>query len=107
MEPFKPSRINPSKNKAFKQQLKAQAHHLKVILQTGKEGMSESFKKAVDTALKDHELLKIRMASLEQENKSSLLKALCEYCKATLVTTIGHVAVLYRPITKKQDKSAK
>lgn len=92
-----PHRNHPPLNNTFKRQLKAQAHHLKAILQMGKEGLTEPLKEAVNAALEDHELLKIRLTGIDRDNKSQCLEALCQHCNATLIHTIGHVAILYRP----------
>lgn len=87
----------PPLNNAFKRQLKARAHHIKAILQMGKEGLTEPFKEAVNSALEDHELLKIRLTGIHKESKSQQLEVICQHCNAILIHTIGHVAILYRP----------
>ena len=87
----------PPLNNAFKRQLKAQAHHLKAILQMGKEGLTTPFKDAVNAALEHHELLKIRLTGVDRNDRGQCLEEICQYCHATLIHTIGHVAILYRP----------
>jgi RNA-binding protein len=76
--------------------LRAQGHHLAAVLQIGKDGISPGFIEAVDRALDDHELIKIRVgqsAALDRE------QAAAELARATdshVAQVLGNTMLLYR-----------
>jgi len=75
--------------------LRELAHPLKPIVQIGQEGVSEGVLGAVEQALLDHELIKVRMH--EPEDKRGMAAELAERSGACLCGLIGHTAILYRP----------
>lgn len=77
-----------------RQYLKARAHDLHALLQTGKEGLSPAFVAQVDEALLAHELIKIRLT--RPEDKKGLAQELARQSSATFVELIGHTVILYR-----------
>ena len=79
-----------------KQQLKAQAHQLNPVVMLGNQGFSAAVKKEMDRALKDHELIKIRIAEKDRDSRRALLAEICTSCEAELVQTIGSVGVIYK-----------
>lgn len=76
--------------------LKAQAQRLKATLHLGKDGLSEAFLAAVDTALQHRELVKVKFEHFK-EQKRELGPVLAEKTGSHLVTRVGNVVVLYRP----------
>jgi RNA-binding protein len=86
---------------AERKELKARAHKLEPIVLIGSKGVSEDVVKEVDRALRTHELIKVRAASLEREDRDGALKMLCERTGAQAVQSIGKVFVMYR---KRDDK---
>lgn len=81
--------------------LRAQGHHLQAILQIGKEGLSPSFIQAVDQALDDHELVKIRVgqgALLEgRDERDSVAAELARATGSEIAQILGNTMLLYRP----------
>ena len=77
-------------------QLKARAHKLEPVVMIGPKGLTDEVVKEVDVALKAHELIKIRAAGLEREQRDDAPKALCERTGAESVQAIGKVLVIYR-----------
>jgi len=75
--------------------LRGLAHHLDPVVRVGKGGVSPGVLEAVERALLDHELIKVRMR--EPEDKQGMSAALAEGTGAELVGLIGHTAILYRP----------
>ena len=75
--------------------LRGLAHHLDPVVRVGKGGVSPGVLEAVERALLDHELIKVRMR--EPEDKKGMAAALAEGTGAELVGLIGHTAILYRP----------
>jgi RNA-binding protein len=54
----------------------------------------------IDRALEHHELLKIRLPGVEREDRSDMVRAVCEATGAEAVQEIGRMAVLYRRARK-------
>lgn len=79
-----------------RQLLKAQAHRLRPLVQLGGKGLSASVLAEVERALDAHELIKVRAADLDRNEREVALAALCEHCAAQPVQHIGRVLVLYR-----------
>ncbi len=85
----------PELTGAQKRKLKSHAHHLKPVVQIGQKGLTQELIKAVDKALLDHELIKVKFVDFRDE-KRELSLAVSESTGASLVTLIGNIAVLYR-----------
>ncbi len=81
---------------AERKELKARAHQLEPIVIIGTKGLTDEVVKEVDVALKAHELIKVRAAGLEREQRDDALKALCQRTGAESVQSIGKVFVIYR-----------
>ncbi len=79
-----------------RQHLKGKAHSLKPIIMLGNKGFTPAVQKETDIALRDHELIKIRVACEDRDEKKALVAAICEATKAELVQLIGNIAVIYR-----------
>ncbi len=78
-----------------RRQLKGIAHRLKPLVQVGKSGVTESLILAVDRALSDHELIKVRFREYK-ESRKELSEILAERTGSEIVDIIGNVAILYR-----------
>jgi RNA-binding protein len=78
-------------------QLRARAQTLKAVLKVGKQGLSPEFIQALREALSHHELLKVRFDEFK-EDRHNLATQMAERSGSLLVTVVGHVAVLYRPL---------
>ena len=81
---------------AERKELKARAHRLEPVVMIGSKGLTDEVVKEVDLALKAHELIKVRAAALEREQRDEALKALCERTGAESVQAIGKIFVIYR-----------
>jgi RNA-binding protein len=80
--------------------LRGKAHHLTPVVMLGKEGLTDAVLKATDKALEDHELIKIKLTSDNQEEFHHLVSSLMSSIKAEVVQTIGHQLVIYRSAKK-------
>ena len=78
-----------------RRQLKGLAHDLKPIIQIGRAGATEGLVEALDKALSDHELVKVRFLEHKKERKE-ISRAMAEKTRSHLVDLIGNVAILYR-----------
>jgi RNA-binding protein len=81
---------------ADRKALKARAHKLEPIVLIGAKGLTDEVVNEVDKALKAHELIKVRAATLERDEREVAFKALCERTGAEAVQAIGKVFVIYR-----------
>jgi RNA-binding protein len=79
-----------------KQFLKAQAHPLKPIILLGGNGLTEGVMAEIDLALEHHELIKVKVPSIDREEKQAIMDAIVRESKAEKVQVIGHILVLYR-----------
>jgi RNA-binding protein len=74
--------------------LRKQAHGLKPVVHVGGAGISPPLLDALEAALVDHELIKVRLH--EPEDKKALARSLAEQSGAELCGLVGHTAILYR-----------
>lgn len=79
--------------------LRAEGHRLKLkpVVIIGQKGLSENLHQEIDTALDHHELLKLRIPTLDKPGKRELANLICSQHQAVLVESIGSVIVIYRP----------
>jgi RNA-binding protein len=76
--------------------LRGRAHALKPVIQIGQKGLTAGVLDETRRALADHELIKLRIQAADRSTRDALLAELVSQSAATLVTRIGHVAVLFR-----------
>ncbi|MEX2197826.1 MAG: YhbY family RNA-binding protein [Burkholderiales bacterium] len=79
-----------------RKQLKARAHLLHPILQLGDKGLTDAVVAEIGRALGAHELIKIRAASLNRDEREVALASICERTDAQPIQHIGKILVLYR-----------
>lgn len=81
--------------------LRGRAHALKPIIQVGQKAINPGVIAETRRALKDHELIKLRLqAAGDRDARNALLTELVSATDCVLVTRIGHVAVLFKPNAK-------
>jgi RNA-binding protein len=81
--------------------LRALAHHQKAIVQIGGQGLTPGVVQAVDAALTQHELVKVKVAGDVPTELAELGPELAEKTRSALAQTIGRTLLLYRPHPKK------
>jgi RNA-binding protein len=69
---------------------------LKPVVSVGAAGVSEGVLTELDLALHQHELVKLRIAADDREQRKELIDSLCRQANAELIQRIGHTAVLFR-----------
>ena len=77
--------------------LRKEAHTLKPVIMVGKNGVTPELTAAVDTALTDHELIKIKFLDFK-EDRRALSSSMASSVKAEVVSVIGNIAILYREL---------
>ena len=80
---------------AQKKHLRGLAHHLKPMVQVGKNGVTDSVLQLIGKALDDHELIKVRLAD-PQGRKKELAEEIAERSGSVQVGLVGKVVTLYR-----------
>ena len=78
--------------------LKARAHALEPVVQVGGAGLTDALVGEVDRALSAHELIKIKIAGDDRGVRAALAEAVCARTDAALVSQVGKVFVLWRPL---------
>ena len=79
-----------------KRELKARAHSLKAVVQTGSQGLTDAVTAEVDTQLAHHELMKVRFAGADKASRQAMAEAIAARLDAAVVGSIGNVVILYR-----------
>jgi len=80
---------------AERRDLKARAHALHPTVMIGNDGLTPAVLKAIDEALRAHELIKIR-ASAERDERDALLGEIAAQTGASPVQHIGKMLVVWR-----------
>src|SRR4051812_46941143 len=75
--------------------LRAQGHHLQPIVQVGQQGVTPAVIQAVDQALADHELVKVRLGD-DRAQRAKDAAALASETKSEVAQELGHTALLFR-----------
>ena len=91
-----PETHDPPLTGALRRNLRRLAHPLRPVVQLGDAGLSDGVVDAVDRALEDHELIKVKLSGERDERKQTAAD-LAERTRSELAGLVGRVAVLYRP----------
>lgn len=80
-----------------KQYLKGLAHPLKPVIMVGGNGLTEGVMAELELALEHHELIKVKIASEDRDERKAVAATIEQHADAMIVQTIGKTLVLYRP----------
>ena len=75
--------------------LKSRAQKLKPVVHVGREGISPNVLAALDQALADHGLVKVRFTGFKDQRKQ-LAADFVQKTGARLILLVGHTATFYR-----------
>lgn len=92
---------------AERQHLKGEAHKLNPVVLIGNGGLTPAVVNEIDVALKAHELIKIKAAGAEREDRETWMTRICEDLKAQPVQHIGKTLVIYREQPDKAKPEAR
>lgn len=81
--------------------LRALGHHLEPVVLTGQSGITEGVVAAVEQALKDHELIKVKIGEGPDERRDAA-QQLAEATGAELAQVLGRTVLLFK---KRKEKS--
>lgn len=76
--------------------LRRLGHHIDPVVIVGKDGLTDGLRTAVEAALDQHELLKIKLSENAPGDRHELAAALADQCSAALVQMLGRTVLLYR-----------
>lgn len=77
--------------------LRSRAHKLHPVVLIGEGGLTDSVLLEIDRSLAAHELIKIRVAQAQRDDRDSILERICERLEAAPVQHIGRILVVFRP----------
>ena len=76
--------------------LRALGHELKPIVQVGKDGIDEGLIAALDAALADHELVKIKIGDAAGVDRNAAADELAAKTHSEVAQVLGYTVLLYR-----------
>ena len=76
--------------------LRALGHHLKAVLQVGHAGLTPGLLAAVEQALHDHELVKVRVLETAPESRTEVAATLASATESEVAQVLGRTVLLYR-----------
>ncbi|HCR96841.1 MULTISPECIES: ribosome assembly RNA-binding protein YhbY [Halomonas] len=93
-----------SLSQAQKKAFRSIGHHLNPVVTVSENGVSENLLTELNRALNDHELIKVKLALPERDDRAAMLNELVTGSRADVVQTIGKMALLYRKNPKANPK---
>jgi len=88
---------------ADRRYLRGLANPRKVLVQVGESGMTDQVIGAVEAALRDHELIKVRIAG-DRDERRRVAEQLEAAADCELAGMVGGVAIYYRPADDPADR---
>ena len=85
-----------SLSEKMKRELRGRGHALKPVVSIGNAGLNTAVLREIGLSLEHHELMKIRIAAADREQRKTVIAEICDHCDAELIQAIGHVALIYR-----------
>jgi RNA-binding protein len=76
--------------------LRALGHALRPIVQVGRDGLDDGLVAAVDRALTDHELVKIKLGEAADVDRHDAAADLAARTHSEVAQVLGHTVLLYR-----------
>jgi RNA-binding protein len=80
-----------------RRRLRALGHELRPFVQVGKDGIDDSLVSAVDRALTDHELVKVKLGENAGISRHDAAERLAAKTHADVAQVLGNTLLLYRP----------
>lgn len=75
-------------------------HSLKPVVTVASKGLTEGVLAELQRALDDHELIKVKLAMEDREERKQVVDDLCTQTGAELVQTIGKMVLIFRAARK-------
>jgi len=81
--------------------LKTLSHNLKPVVTVGQNGITENVMSEIESALDYHELVKIKLAAGDRDDREEMIQLICQQTGAEKIQSIGKVLTLFLRNTKK------
>ncbi len=96
-----PAPTNPKKRALMpsgplRKRLRAAGHHLSAVVQVGKDGASDAVARQLDQALRDHELVKVKVGTESPEDRFEAAERLAAASGAQIAQILGRTVLVYR-----------
>jgi RNA-binding protein len=85
-----------SLSQAQKKAFRSIGHHLDPVVTVSENGASDGVLAELERTLTDHELIKIKLALPERDDRRAMLDEMVQASGAEKIQTIGKMALLYR-----------
>ena len=89
-----------------KKKLRGLGHQLKPVVTVGQAGVTDALLREFEQSLEHHELMKVKVAVGDREQRDRILATLCEHAGAELVQRVGNIGLLLRLRDKKSRLAA-
>ena len=76
--------------------LRALAHSLKPVVMLGANGLTDAVLAEIELAIAHHELIKVKLAGEDRDERRSIADAICEQLGAVNVQILGHNLIAFR-----------
>jgi RNA-binding protein len=76
--------------------LRGLGHELKAVVMVGKDGIDDGVIAAIEVALNDHELIKVRIGEGADLDRAEAAQELAEKSKSEVAQVLGNTLLLYR-----------
>ncbi len=76
--------------------LRSKVHHLKPVIWIGQSGITENVTAEIETALDQHELIKIKLRVGDKVLKNKSIEDICRASHALNIQSIGNIVSIYR-----------
>lgn len=86
---------------AQRRYLRALAHDLKPVILVGAKGVTPALLAELDLALEHHELVKIKLAAPDRDERDGWVAGIVQAAAVALVQRVGNIATVYR--ARKKD----
>ena len=84
--------------------LRSIGHKLKPIVTVASNGLTDKVLKEIQRALSDHELIKVKLAIIDRQQRKETTVSICHHTQAVIAQVIGKTALLYLPAPKPNMK---
>ncbi len=92
MPPVSTTKLTPKQ----RSHLSGLGHTLQPIVTIGKDGLTDSVVAALEQALLDHELVKVRVGNSSSEDRKEVATRLAERAAAQLASVVGKTMLIYK-----------
>lgn len=75
---------------------KSRAHKIGVSVLIGKAGLSEKVINEINTQLKAHKLIKIKVSSNDKIHRNQIQEKICKITDSVVINKIGKILVIFK-----------